>query len=308
MSSVLIIGSVALDTVQTPEGTATEELGGSASYASLAAAFFTRAHMVGVVGTDFPARHRRMFQRRGIHLNNLIVAEGKTFRWSGSYEGAMGSAKTHQTCLNVFETFRPTLQPDVSKIPYVFLANIDPDLQNSILDQMSGSVFIACDTMNYWIESKRDSLEALLRRVHCALMNEEEIRSFTREMNLPLAARQILDLGPQFVIIKRGEHGASVYWKSGQVCVPAFPVTRLVDPTGAGDTLAGSLIGWISRQKRTSNRVLVEAVVVGTAMASFTCEGFGVKGLLRASPGRLVDRCLQLKRMCDLPIIRIRKQ
>ncbi len=306
MSSVLVVGSIALDTIDTPTGSAPDTLGGSASYASLASSLFERTHVLGVVGEDFPPKYRRLLQHRGILLDNLQVAPGRTFRWSGYYEGTLGVAHTRSTELNVFETFRPEMKADIAQIPYVFLANIDPDLQILVLDQLTNRRFVALDTMNYWIESKKDRLTEAIRRVDCLLMNSDEIRAYTGEPNLFEGAKTMLDLGPEFVVVKKGEHGAMLVWKSGVVFIPAFPLARLEDTTGAGDTFAGSMVGWIARQKRQSNRLMVEACTVGTAMASFACEGMGVSGLLKASPGRLSTRCQQLKRMCDLPAIRMR--
>lgn len=307
MSSVLVVGSVVLDSIETPAGKQEEVLGGSASYASLAAALLGRAHLVGVVGQDFPVKYRRILDRRGVNISNLTTEKGDTFRWSGFYEDTMAQAHTRSTCLNVFEQFRPTLLADMAQVPYTFLGNIDPELQLSILDQLTEPRFVACDTMNYWIERKKEALEAVFRRVHAVLMNAEEIRQYTGVMNLVKAAHVIHHMGPSYVIIKKGEHGSVLTWPSGMMAIPGYPVSRLVDPTGAGDTFAGGVVGWVARQKRISNRLMTEACVVGTAMASFTCEGFGVSGLIRASLGRLIDRCNMLRRITMLPPVKIRQ-
>jgi len=273
----------------------------------MAAALLGRTHLVGVVGTDFPNRYRRLLEKRGINTQNLKAEEGETFRWSGFYEKTMGVAHTRSTCLNVFEKFRPTLQADMAQIPYLFLGNIDPELQMSALDQMKSPQFVACDTMNYWIERKKEALEAVFRRVNAVLMNAEEIRQYTGEMSLMKAAHVIHHMGPSYVIIKKGEHGAMLTWASGMMAIPGYPVQRLTDPTGAGDSFAGGLVGWVARQKQISNRLMTEACVVGTAMASFACEGFGVSGLQRASIGRLIDRCNLLRRITALPPVKIRQ-
>lgn len=303
MSSVLVVGSVALDTIETPVGKNDNQLGGSASYASLAAAVLGKTHLVAIVGEDFPAKYRRLLERQGINLANLVTAKGETFRWSGFYEGTMNVAQTRSTCLNVFENFRPKLQPDVSQIPYVFLGNIDPELQLSVLDQLKNARFVACDTMNYWISSKREKLLEVIKRSHVVLLNSDEIRELTGETSLMKAAHEIIHLGPRYVVIKKGEHGATLAWRSGQTFIPSYPLHRLEDPTGAGDTFAGGLVGWVARQKRLSNRVMAESCVVGSALASFTCEGFGVLGLLRTNFNRLIDRCRLMRRMTILPPI-----
>lgn len=307
MSSVLVVGSVVLDSIETPVGKQTDLLGGSACYASLAAALMGRAHLLGVVGSDFPVKYRRLLEKRGVNTKNLMIEPGKTFRWSGYYEDSMAVAHSRETCLNVFEQFRPKLLSDMAQIPYVFLGNIDPELQLSILDQLTEPRFVACDTMNYWIERKKDALEAVFRRVNAVLMNAEEIRQYTGETSLMKAAHVIHHMGPSYVVIKKGEHGAVLTWPSGMIAVPGYPVSRLVDPTGAGDTFAGGLVGWVAKQKRISNRLLTEACVVGTAMASFTCEGFGIGGLVRASIGRLIDRCNLLRHITTLPPVKIRQ-
>ncbi len=306
MSSVLVVGSVVLDTIETPTGKQENLLGGSASYASLSACLLARTHLVGIVGKDFPSKYRRMLEHRGINTSNLETKEGDTFRWSGFYENTMDRAHTRSTCVNVFEDFRPTLLADMAQIPCVFLGNIDPELQISILDQLAGPRFVACDTMNYWIERKKEELTEVFRRVNAVLVNSDEIRQYTGEMNLVKAAHIIHHLGADYVVIKKGEHGATLTWRSGQMHIPGYPVTRLEDPTGAGDTFAGGLVGWISRQKRMSNRLMTEACVVGSAMASFACEGYGVNGLLRASIGRLMDRCNFLRRITMLPPVNVR--
>ncbi len=308
MSSALIVGSVVLDTIETPLGKQEDLLGGSATYASLAAALLGRTHLVGVVGTDFPHKYSRLLEKHGVSIANLHTAKGATFRWSGFYESSMDQAQTRSTCLNVFQDFRPKLLADMAQIPYVFLGNIDPELQLAVIDQLTEPRFVACDTMNYWIDRKKEPLEQVFRRVNAVFMNAQEIRQYTGEMNLIKAAHAIHHMGPDYVIIKKGEHGSVLTWASGMMAIPGYPVVRLEDPTGAGDTFAGGVLGWVAREKRLSNRLMTEACVVGTAMASFACEGFGTNGLARASIGRLIDRCNLLRRITMLPPVKIRPE
>ena len=287
---VLIVGSVALDGVRTPFGEVKEALGGAASYASVSASFFAPVRMVAVVGEDFPEQHVAQFAARGIDVRGLQRAAGNTFRWAGYYEYDLNQAHTLATELNVFETFRPELPEDYRHSPYVFLANIDPELQLAVLDQIRRPKLVACDTMNYWIESKRDKVLEVLARVDLALMNDAEARQLCGEANLIAAARQILNYGPGVVIIKKGKHGAIMLAQDSFFSAPGYPLEEVRDPTGAGDTFAGGLIGYLARCDDGGDGAMRRAIISGAVMASFTVEDFSLRRLLRLEPEEIAER------------------
>ncbi|MBI5203226.1 MAG: sugar kinase [Elusimicrobia bacterium] len=280
MDSILVVGSVALDSVKTPKGESSEALGGSAVYFSLAARLFAKVQLLGVVGTDFPAVHRRMLQSREVDLSGLQAVSGKTFRWAGKYAKDMNSAKTLDTQLNVFEKFKPVLSRAQKASPVVFLANIDPDLQWEVLAQMERPKLVACDTMNYWISSKKPQLKELLSRVDVFFINEEEARKLTGESNNCRAARMIAGWGPSVVVVKKGEHGA-LLWAGGKLhAFPAFPVETVKDPTGAGDSFAGGFLGYLtSVGGSTDVRHVKRAMLYGCVAASFNVEDFSTRML-----------------------------
>jgi len=287
---VLIVGSVALDSVRTPFGSVEEALGGAASYASVSASFFSPVRMVAVVGQDFPEQHVAEFARRGIDLGGFQRASGATFRWAGYYEYDLNQAHTLDTQLNVFGAFRPVLPEAYRHSPYVFLANIDPELQLAVLDQVRQPKLVACDTMNYWIENAREKVLRVLARVDVALMNDSEVRQLCGESNLIAAARGLLNLGPGTVIIKKGEHGAFMLSQEGFFSAPSYPLEEVFDPTGAGDTFAGGFMGYLARCGECDEATLRRALISGSVMASFTVEDFSLRRLLRLTPEEIAER------------------
>lgn len=299
---VLVVGSVALDSVKTCEGNSREALGGSAVYFSLSGRFFARVSMVGVVGRDFPKRHREMLERCGVDVRGIEVRSGKTFRWIGRFGEDMAEAQTLETHLNVFLNFRPRLSSEHRKIPVVFLANIDPEIQAEVLSQMRRPRLVALDTMNYWISSKKPALKKLLKRVNIFFVNAEEAKVFSGEKNLLRAAAVISSWGPQVVVIKKGEHGCLM--KAGRhfYAYPAFPMEAVKDPTGAGDTFAGAFIGSLAAASGAlSNNTLKRALLCGTTAASFNIEGFSTRRMERLSAAELHERMERFRELLSLP-------
>lgn len=275
--SLLVLGTVALDNVKTPSGEKRDLLGGSAAHFSMSARLFTEVHLVAVIGRDFPKKHIAFLRRKGIVLNSLAEGEGKTFRWDGEYkQDDMNSALTLATELGVLATFSPQVAQHQRDIPNIFLANIDPDIQMGLLQTMNKSRLVGLDSMNLWINHKPDSLKRLMRRVDLFVANDGEARALTGEHNLIRAARILRRMGPKLVVVKKGEHGVLFYSDAFQFSFPAFPVEKVVDPTGAGDTFAGGLMGYLSTMKKIDAKTLKTAVIYGTVMASFNVEGFGV--------------------------------
>ncbi|MFC1461025.1 PfkB family carbohydrate kinase [Verrucomicrobiota bacterium] len=302
--NLAVVGSIALDTVATPSASRTDVLGGSVSYACAAASFFTRVGMVGVVGSDFPEACIELFHKFGIDVQGLQKAEGKTFRWSGVYERNMNTRRSLCTDLNVFASFSPELPSAYRASPFLFLANIAPDLQLRVLDQMHSPRFVAADTMDLWIKTAREPLMKLISRVHCLLINDSEATALTGEEHLVNAARQVLSWGPRFVIIKKGEHGSMLFTKKNVFLVPAFPVDEVHDPTGAGDAFAGGMMGFLSRGTRVTLASLKRAMLYGTVIASFTVEAFGLDRLASEERKGIDDRVKQFQRMIRMPITR----
>lgn len=282
---ILVVGSVALDTIRTPYGEAVDALGGSASYFSCSASHFAPVAVCAVVGEDFPARDRQLLEGRGVDLSGLETAAGRTFRWRGEYMAELGHAHTHETQLNVFAEFHPKLDAGQRQAPYVFLANIDPDLQLEVLSQVKRPRLVLSDTMNYWIARKPDRVFEVLRRVDVALLNEEEARALAGETHLAKAAERLLEEGANAVIIKKGEHGALYHSREERFITPAYPVVALTDPTGAGDSFAGGFLGMLARFGRLDGGALRQAMACGTAMASLAIESF--------SPVRLAETDLR---------------
>lgn len=287
---LVIVGSVALDDVKTPYGAVRRGLGGSAVFASLAASLFVEPGVVGVVGGDFPAEHLALLRGRGIDLEGLEQAPGKTFHWSGYYTGDMDAAHTVSTELNVFAGFKPRLPRSWQTAPFVFLANIDPDLQNQVLDQMRRPRMVVLDTMNYWIETKREQLLRVMKRVDLLVVNEGEARQLSGERNAVRAGRWLLRRGPRGVAIKRGACGSMVFWGRETSLLPAYPVDEVRDPTGAGDTFAGGLIGVLAQGGGFDAKRLRQAAAVGTVLAAHTVEAFSVQGLTGLQPRELIRR------------------
>jgi sugar/nucleoside kinase (ribokinase family) len=294
---ILVVGSVALDSIRTPYGEATEALGGSASYFSFSASHFAPVSVVAVVGDDFPAPHRERFLERGVDLAGLETAAGRTFRWRGEYAADLGHAHTLETQLNVFAEFHPNLGVDHRRTPYVFLANIDPDLQLEVLSQMRRPTLTLSDTMNYWIARKPDRVFEVLRRVDIALLNEEEAKALAGETHLSRAADKLLERGANAVVIKKGEHGALYHSREERFITPAYPVTALTDPTGAGDSFAGGFIGMLARFGRTDGEALRQAMACGTAMASLAIESFSPQRLIATTPSEIEGRVRALHGM-----------
>ncbi len=297
---VLIIGSVALDTIETPFGAVKDVLGGAASYSSVASSFFTDVRMVGVIGEDFPREHVRFFQEREIDIAGLQTSNGDTFRWSGYYEYDMNQAHTLATHLNVFESFCPTIPAEYCQTPYVFLANIDPDLQLAVLDQMDAPKFTMVDTMNFWISGKRDRVLEVIKRVDAVTINDAEARQLCDTASLVLAGRQLLALGPKVVIIKKGEHGALMFTKHDYFVAPSFPLEDVRDPTGAGDTFAGGVIGYLAFTDDISEANMRKAVVYGSVMASYTVEDFSLNRLARLEHGEVLVRFAEMRRITQI--------
>ena len=283
--SILVVGSVALDSVKTPFGQVTEVLGGSATFFSLAARYYVPVGVVAVVGEDFPQAHLDLLRRRQIDLAGLEVKPGRTFRWRGEYGYDLNAARTLETQLNVFEGFRPRLPAAARSAEVVFLANIDPDLQWEVLQQVSNGGatpprrLIACDTMDYWIEGKRDALLRVLHAVDILLINAGEARALGGEVNVVRAARAILQMGPKTVVIKRGEYGALMFHGRSVFAAPAYPLEQPLDPTGAGDSFAGGFMGCLARRRSLDPRAMAQAVIHGSVLASFAVETFSVERL-----------------------------
>ncbi|HAH31322.1 MAG TPA: sugar kinase [Elusimicrobia bacterium] len=276
--NILVVGSVALDSVQTIHGRTSKALGGSAVHFSISASQFAPVRIVGVVGEDFPSSFCRLMKRRNIDLEGMQVMPGKTFHWRGRYDKDFKNAITIATELNVFEHFKPSLSPSHSKCGVLFLANIDPDLQWDVLRQMDRPRLVACDTMNYWITLKKKSLEKLLSRVNLFFVNEEEARQLTKEHNLMTAAKLLAKMGPQIVVIKRGDSGSMLFYGGETLSIPAQPIEKVVDPTGAGDTFAGGFVGYLAASPDWRNiNVLKRAMAYGTVLSSFSVENFSVR-------------------------------
>jgi sugar/nucleoside kinase (ribokinase family) len=294
-SNVLVVGSVALDTVKTPFGSVREALGGSATFFGASARFFSDVSLVAVVGRDFPARHRALIRRLGIDDSGLVTEAGKTFRWKGYYDFNLNTAHTLKTELNVFQTFKPVLSPRHRAMRDVFLANIDPELQLSVLSQVRKPDLVACDTMNYWINSKKDLLLELLRHIDILMVNDTEARELSGDWNIYRAAHWILQHGPERVVIKQGEHGALLVDKDATFKVPAYPLQEVFDPTGAGDAFAGGFMGYIASVQNVSTAALRRAMVHGAAMGSFAVEGFGIQGFDKVTPADVRARVRAFK-------------
>lgn len=295
--SLLIVGSVALDAVETPFGKRDEVLGGAATFSSVSAAFFTKPHIVAVVGEDFPPEHLAFLKSRGVDLEGLTQVPGRTFRWKGRYGLALNEAQTLDTQLNVFQHFSPDLPLAYRSLPYVFLGNIDPALQARVLDQMQPPRLVAADTMNYWIEGHRAALLETLKRVQLLFVNDAEARGLSGEHNLVKAARAIRKLGPERVIIKRGEYGALLFDREHVFSCPAYPLEDIFDPTGAGDTFAGGFMGYFVSRGNDNPETLRQAMVMGSTLASFTVERFSLERLREIGSKEISHRYTQFRRL-----------
>jgi sugar/nucleoside kinase (ribokinase family) len=277
--SILVVGSVAFDTVKTPFGYREEVLGGSATYFSLAASYFAPVSIVAVVGEDFPESHLAFFHRKGIDTSGIRRQPGKTFRWKGEYGQDLNTARTLETQLNVFAEFKPSMRSEHRKLAFLFLGNIDPDLQRSVLEQMERPKIIACDTMNYWINHKKDSLLKTLSMIDILVINDAETKQLAGEDNLIRAASRILGWGPRTIVIKRGEYGSMMLTAKSLFAAPAYPVENVVDPTGAGDSFAGGFLGYLAASGAKDEAAMRKAIVFGSVMASFNVSEFGPERL-----------------------------
>ncbi|MGQ0613060.1 MAG: PfkB family carbohydrate kinase [Planctomycetaceae bacterium] len=277
--SLLVVGTLAYDTIETPAGRAEEVLGGAATYFSYAASFFGPVRLVGVVGEDFRKEDRALLADRGVDLAGISVAPGKSFRWSGRYVGDMNVAETLDTQLNVLERYRPLVPAPFRDSRYVFLANSPPAIQESVIDQVAPGALVAMDTMNLWIDTARADLARLLRRVDALLINDQEARMVSGEPTLIRAGRAILTLGPRVVIVKKGEHGAFLFSEDFFYAVPAYPLEQVTDPTGAGDTFAGGVMGYLAHAGHVDAAHWKRAMLYGSVLASFTVEAFSLRRL-----------------------------
>ncbi len=287
---ILVIGSVAFDSVETPFGRGDDVLGGSATYFSTSASFFTGVQLVAVVGEDFPDEPRQFLTSRGVDLAGLQTRPGKTFRWKGRYGYDLNEAHTLETHLNVFETFHPELPDTYRQAKFVFLANIDPELQLEVLQQVEKPKLIACDTMNFWIDGKRDALIRTLGHVDILVINEAEVRQLADEANLVKASRAVLAMGPKTLVVKRGEYGVLVFTEHSIFSAPAYPLEEVFDPTGAGDTFAGGFMGYLAATNNLSDETIRKATVFGSVMASFTVEDFSLDRLRKLTWSEIEDR------------------
>jgi sugar/nucleoside kinase (ribokinase family) len=295
MSSVLIVGSTALDSIKTPTAENPRLLGGSASHAAVAASFFAPTQLVGIVGEDFPRKYLTLYRRHGIDLAGLQVKPGKTFHWAGEYEVNMNNRRTLATELGVFETFSPDLPAAWRSTPYVLLANIGPDLQHHVLDQMRRPKFVVADTMDLWINIAKPSLLRLLKRVDLFVLNDSEARALVGEDNVFLALKKLHQLGPRHLIVKLGSHGSILSGPGGRFLCPAYPLTKVVDPTGAGDSFVGGLMGWLASAKGSPEKNLRRAMIHGSVVAAFCCEGFGLSRTTKVKPADIRARVKELE-------------
>lgn len=294
--SIVVVGSVALDSIETPSGKIENALGGSATYFSISASFFnTDIRLVAVIGNDFPQEYIDLLKSKGIDLEGLERTDGKTFRWKGLYGPNLGGAKTLSTELNVFEKFVPKIPDNYKNAQYVFLANINPELQFDVMRQIKNTKLVVCDTMNLWIAERREKLLNTIKHVHILIVNDEEARQLTGETKVDMAGRKILELGPKRVIIKKGEHGAVTMTKDSYFSIPAYPLKSVVDPTGAGDSFAGGFMGYLASVHEISEQNIRKAMVYGTIMASFNVEDFSINRQQTLTKEEIESRFAEMK-------------
>ncbi len=301
--AVLVVGSIAYDSIETKSAKVSEILGGSASYFSLSASFFTNVYLVAVVGKDFKEEHINLFKNKNINLDGLKIEDGKTFRWIGKYSDDLNEAITIDTQLNVFNKFKPKLPLNYKKIPYVFLANIDPELQLYVLKQVDKPKFVCADTMNYWIQGKFNSLKVLLKEIDALVINEGEVELITKEKNIVKACKILKGYGPNYIIIKRGKYGVFALLNNEFFSIPALPIENVVDTTGAGDSFAGGFMGFLSEQANIDNETLKKAISIATVMSSFCIEAFSVNKFLQISYNDIHHRYNLLKSLSFIPDI-----
>jgi sugar/nucleoside kinase (ribokinase family) len=295
--SLLVVGSVAFDSVKTPFGEVDEVLGGSATYFSTAASYFTDVSIVAVVGTDFPEKHMLFLKSRNINIEGIEKAEGKTFRWKGEYGYELNEARTLDTQLHVFQSFKPKLPESYKEKKVVFLANIDPDLQREVLKQVKNPDLVACDTMNFWIEGKKDSLLETLKMVDILLINDSEARELSGNPNLVKAADIIMSYGPKTLIIKQGEYGALMFKDKKIFSAPAYPLESVFDPTGAGDCFAGGFMGYLTSTMNFDESNIRKAIIFGSVMASYNVEAFSLDKIKTLDYKEIESRFIGFKRL-----------
>lgn len=305
--SLLVVGSLALDTIETPFGRAERTLGGSATFISVAASYFTRSvRLIGVVGGDFPREEIEFLENRGIDLEGLqIKKEGKTFHWHGRYHYDLNTRDSIVTELNVFAEFDPIVPPNLTKSRYLCLGNINPELQKKVYLQMEGLDLVVADTMNFWIEGKYDALMDVLKYINVFIINDSEARELSREYNLLKAARKIQSYGPEIVVIKKGEHGALLFYESEIFFAPAYPLETIYDPTGAGDSFAGGFTGYLAKTDDTSYENMKRAVIYGSTIASFCVEKFSLDGIRELTHLEIQDRFNEFKKFSDFQAIEL---
>jgi ribokinase len=300
MSKVFILGSIALDSLETPFGKRKDVLGGSVSYASVASSLFSKTNIVGVVGEDFPQQHIELLESKGINTDGLEKTAGKTFRWDGFYEYDMNQAHTLDTQLNVFADFCPKIPESYKDSKFIFLANIHPSLQLNVLEQFDNPEFVMLDTMNLWINTTKEDLQKVISKVDLMLLNDAEARQLCDTPNLVEAANKVLEMGPSYVIIKKGEHGALLFTKSGEVfAAPAYPLEAIKDPTGAGDTFAGGFIGYLASCGEINFKQMKKAIIVGSALASYTAEDFSLDKLKTVDYDDLCQRYSEFENLTE---------
>ena len=297
--SILVVGSVAFDTVETPFGRAEKVLGGSASFFSVAASFFVPVNLVGVVGDDFGDKEMQAFAGRPIDTSGLERMQGKTFHWQGKYSYDLNARDTICTDLNVFEFFKPKIPQSYRQSEFVFLGNIDPVLQLDVLEQVQKPKVVACDTMNFWIKGKPDELRRTLSKVDVLLLNDAELRELSGEWNVVKAARVVQKMGPRTLIVKKGEHGVLMFGEDSSFAAPAYPLEAVFDPTGAGDTFGGGFLGYLAAAGSMSDDTLRRAVIMGSTLASFCVEAFSLDRLVRLTRKEIDDRYRLFKRLTN---------
>ncbi|MDB6064485.1 MAG: PfkB domain protein [Pedosphaera sp.] len=295
--SVLIVGSTALDSIKTPKAENPRLLGGSASHAAVAASFFAPVKLVGIVGDDFPKKYIQLYKRHKVDLEGLQIAAGKTFHWSGEYELNMNNRRTLATELGVFETFNPRLPAAYQNSPYVLLANIAPSLQHHVLNQMQRPKLVVADTMDLWLNIALADLVKLLKRVDGFVLNDSEAHQLTKEDNVFAAMKKIHQLGPRYVIIKKGSHGSILSGPRGFFICPAYPLHKVVDPTGAGDSFVGGMMGYLSTAKGSVDDNIRRAMICGSVAASFCCEGFGLNRTTKIKRSQIDARVKDLEKL-----------
>lgn len=299
-TEILIVGSVAFDDIETPAGRRERSLGGSANYFAMGASFFSKVRLVAVVGQDFPASHIEELSSRGVDLEGLEQATGDTFFWRGRYGANFGDAETIETKLNVFETFEPKVSESYRDSAYLFLGNIHPALQESVVDQLESTKLIGADTMNFWIGGEPEALGKLLRKINLLVINEGEAELLSGEKNIYNAVTKIKEMGPEIIIVKQGRHGAMLFHPDGIFSVPAYPLKNLVDPTGAGDTFASGLMGYIAKEDQSDFNTFKKALLYGTAMASFACEDFSFDRVAQLTQVEIDQRYQELYMMTSI--------